>query len=127
MQDNGNVWRKYRVVPRAYPSHPLICAYFILKEKNHLKIRKKKFPGTKFLGTFGPPPTEKTEKKRQNQGNIGPKSSWEPPFPGILVFFSCAVFLPPIHRTGNKERFRLPGAGGEHFHCTVDPSPGHIR
>ena len=22
--DDGNVWRKYRVVPRAYPSHPLI-------------------------------------------------------------------------------------------------------
>ena len=59
MPDNGNVWRKYRVVPRAYPSHPLICAYF--------------------------------------------------------------------DRAGNKERFRLPGAGGEHFHCTVDPSPGHIR
>ena len=59
MPDNGNVWRKYRAVPRAYPSHPLICVYF--------------------------------------------------------------------HRVGNKERFRLPGAGGEHFHCTVDPSPGHIR
>ena len=44
MQNNGNVWRKYRVVPRAYPSHPLIRAYF--------------------------------------------------------------------HRVGNKERFRLPGAGG---------------
>ena len=42
--DNGNVWGKYRVVPRAYPSHPPICAYF--------------------------------------------------------------------HRVGNKERFRLPGAGG---------------
>ena len=26
--DDGNVWRKYRVVPRAYPSHPLICANF---------------------------------------------------------------------------------------------------
>ena len=26
-----------------------------------------------------------------------------------------------------KNVFRLPGAGGEHFHCTVDPSPGHIR
>ena len=26
--DNGNAWRKYRVVPRAYPSHPLICPYF---------------------------------------------------------------------------------------------------
>ena len=57
--DNGNAWRKCRVVPRAYPSHPLICAYF--------------------------------------------------------------------HRVGNKERFRLPGAGGEHFHRTLDPSPGHIR
>ena len=42
--DNGNVWGKYRVVPRAYPSHPPICANF--------------------------------------------------------------------HRVGNKERFRLPGAGG---------------
>ena len=59
MQDNGNVWRKYRVVPRAYPSHPLICAYF--------------------------------------------------------------------YRAGNKERFRLPGRAGDHFHCTVEPSPGHIR
>ena len=27
-RNNGNVWRKYRVVPRAYPSHPLICPYF---------------------------------------------------------------------------------------------------
>ena len=42
--DNGNVWGKCRVVPRAYPSHPPICAYF--------------------------------------------------------------------HKVGNKERFRLPGAGG---------------
>ena len=23
--------------------------------------------------------------------------------------------------------FRLPGASGDHFHCTVEPSPGHIR
>ena len=26
-----------------------------------------------------------------------------------------------------KKRFRLPGVGGEHFHCTVDLPPGHIR
>ena len=26
--DNGTVWRKCRVVPRACPSHPIICAYF---------------------------------------------------------------------------------------------------
>ena len=24
-------------------------------------------------------------------------------------------------------RFRLPGAGGDHFHCTVEPSSGHTR
>ena len=26
-----------------------------------------------------------------------------------------------------QELFRLPGAAGDHFHCTVEPSPGHIR
>ena len=39
----------------------------------------------------------------------------------------ASSYLCLFHRVGNKERFRLPGAGGEHFHCTVDPSPGHIR
>ena len=28
---------------------------------------------------------------------------------------------------GNRRVFRLAGEGGDHFHCTVDPSPGHIR
>ena len=27
---------------------------------------------------------------------------------------------------GNRRAFRLPGEGGDHFHCTVQPSPGHI-
>ena len=27
----------------------------------------------------------------------------------------------------NRRAFRLPGEGGDHFHCTVEPSPGHIR
>ena len=35
----------------------------------------------------------------------------------------CALF----YRGGNRRAFRLPGAGGDHFHCTVEPSPGHIR
>ena len=60
------------------------------------KIRKKKFPGTKFLGTFGPPPTEKTEKIGKIKGTLVRK------VPGNLrsqelVFFSWAVFLPPIN------------------------------
>ena len=53
--DDGNVWRKYRVVPRAYPSHPLFVLIFIGLETKNV------------------------------------------------------------------------GAGGEHFHCTVDPSLGHTR
>ena len=28
-------------------------------------------------------------------------------------------------RGGNRRVFRLPGEGGDHFHCTVEPSPGH--
>ena len=35
----------------------------------------------------------------------------------------CALF----NRGGNRRASRLPGEGGDHFHCTVEPSPGHIR
>ena len=28
---------------------------------------------------------------------------------------------------GSRMAFRLPGEGGDHFHCAVGPSPGHIR
>ena len=59
------------------------------------KIRQKKLPGTKFLGTFGPPPTEKTEKIGKIKRTLVRK------VPGNLrsqefVFFFCAVFLPPF-------------------------------
>ena len=35
----------------------------------------------------------------------------------------CTLF----HRGGNRRGFTLQGESGDHFHCTVDPSPGHIR
>ena len=35
----------------------------------------------------------------------------------------CALF----NRGGNRRAWRLPGEGRDHFHCTVEPSPGHIR
>ena len=59
------------------------------------KIRKKKFPGTKFLGTFGPPPTEKTEKIGKIKGTLVRK------VPGNLrsqefVFFFLGQFLCPL-------------------------------
>ena len=57
--DNGNDWRKFRVVPRPHPLRPSFCPLF--------------------------------------------------------------------NRGGSRRAFRLPGAGGDHFHCTVEPSPGHIR
>ena len=38
------------------------------------------------------------------------------------------LFCTLFNRGGNRSRaFRLPGAGGDHFHCTVEPSSGHIR
>ena len=41
----------------------------------------------------------------------------------LCVPLFCTLF----HRGGNRRAFRLPGAGGDHFHCTVEPSSGHIR
>ena len=35
----------------------------------------------------------------------------------------CTLF----NKGGNRRAFRLPGEGGDHFHCTVEPSSGHIR
>ena len=35
----------------------------------------------------------------------------------------CALF----NKGGNRRAFRLPGEGGDHVHCMVEPSPGHIR
>ena len=35
----------------------------------------------------------------------------------------CALF----NRGGDRRAFRLPGAGGDHMHCMVEPSPSHIR
>ena len=37
------------------------------------------------------------------------------------------LFCTSFNRDGNRRAFRLPGEGGDHFHCTVEPSPGHIR
>ena len=49
----------------------------------------------------------------------GPKC---PPSPCLYAYFyrkaaSC----------GSKGAFRLPGATWDHFRCTVEPSPGHMR
>ena len=57
------------------------------------KIRKK-VPRNKVPGNFWPSSHWKDRENRQNQGNIGPKSSWEPPFPGICFFFLVRFFCP---------------------------------
>ena len=41
----------------------------------------------------------------------------------LCVPLFCTLFI----KGGNRRAFRLPGEGGDHFHCTVEPSPGHIR
>ena len=33
------------------------------------------------------------------------------------------LFCTLFNRGGNRRAFRLPGAAGDHFHCTVEPSP----
>ena len=41
--------------------------------------------------------------------------------PGVPLFLHCLI------RVETEGLVRLPGAGGDHFHCTVEPSPSHIR
>ena len=37
------------------------------------------------------------------------------------------VFCTLFNRGGTRRASRLPGKGRDHFHCTVEPSPGHNR
>ena len=37
------------------------------------------------------------------------------------------LFCTSFGRGGYTSAFRLPAPGRDHFHCTVEPSPGHIR
>ena len=37
------------------------------------------------------------------------------------------LFSTLFNRGVNRRAFGLLGEGGDHFHCTVEPSPGHIR
>ena len=39
--------------------------------------------------------------------------------PCVPLFYSL------FNRGGNRRASRFPGDGGDHFHCTVEPSPGH--
>ena len=47
------------------------------------------------------------------------------------LYLACTPCVPLFstlfNRGGNRRAFRLRGDGGDHFHCTVEPSPGHIR
>ena len=45
----------------------------------------------------------------------------------VYVLFPSPMFSTLFSKAGNRKAFRLQGAGGDHFHCTVEPSPGHIR
>ena len=49
-----------------------------------------------------------------------PRCTSRAPFASLCF---CAFF----NRARSKGAFRLPGATWDHFHCTVTPSPGHIR
>ena len=51
-------------------------------------------------------------------------------FPALYLARTLRIplFCTLFNKGGNRKAFRLPGErGGDHFHCTVEPSPGHIR
>ena len=50
---------------------------------------------------------------------IGGRASLAPLASPCLVLCSIGVETEGV--------FRLPGEGGDHVHCMVEPSPGHIQ
>ena len=58
---------------------------------------------------------------RTMEMNRGSSAPYLASTPCVPLF--CTLF----NRGGNRRAFRLPGASGDHFHCTVEPSPGHSR
>ena len=57
---------------------------------------------------------------RTTEMNGGSSASYLACTPCIPLL--CTLFI----RGGNRGACRLPGEGGDHFHCTPEPSPGHI-
>ena len=46
--------------------------------------------------------------------------------PYLALYPLRSLVCTSFKKGGSRRAFRLPGAGGDHFHCTVEPSPGHI-
>ena len=90
-----------------FPPKPHRKFHHQLKEKKPPKIRKKKFPGTKFLGTFGPPPTEKTEKIGKIKGTLVRKVPGNLRSQEFVFFFLVRFFCPLI-----KLHHEVLGCGG---------------
>ena len=44
--------------------------------------------------------------------------------PCVPLFYILSLLLTT---SGNRKASSLPGEGEDHFHCTVEPSSGHLR
>ena len=58
---------------------------------------------------------------RTMEMNGGSSASHPARTPHVPLF--CTLF----NKGGNRRTLRLPGEGGDHVHCAVESSPGHIR
>ena len=76
--------------------------------------RKFLFPNERFHALLTRLPGHRT--MEMNGGSSVPYLAC---IPCIPLF--CTLF----NRGGNRRAFRLAGAGGDHFHRTVEPLPGH--
>ena len=56
-----------------------------------------------------------------NGGSSAPYLACTPCVPLLCTLFNKGG------STEDRRAFRLPGAGGDHFHCAVEPSPGQFR
>ena len=142
--DNGNEWRKFRVVPRSHPLRPLVFYLVYCGVQNYSVsgfIIFELFTVIFFQdwagwGIFTVIPGNPWRTKGDSQHlEARPelqdwlrselftvKNSRTGPFSNYLG----NNFELYSNSSGNRRPFRLPAESGDHFHCEVEPSPSNI-
>ena len=104
----------------------------------HTILRPLRIPHPKSHDTFCPRVCCRTSRTRKNHRLSMPTMTGRPGYRTMEMnggrsapYLACTpcvhLFCTLFSRGGNRRAFGLPGAGGDRFHCTVEPSPGHIR
>ena len=130
--DNGNEWRKFRAVPRSYALRPLFQETFLgqvrvnfAQNEGHEKATEKPRKNTKKAQRLFSKQMRATKRPRKNPRKSHEKATSKKVTSNKKSSDCCSVLgLIGVETEGLLD---YQGRVGDHFHCTVEPSPGHMR